>query len=109
MSEPIWSTGGAGGERAVTEDLDWAVSALRAAAADVAAAGVELARRRAALELSPAVGLAGLASDLGHAAHSLAPGLEAALDDAATRLAAELTFEIRLSHAVCRPDAMSLS
>ena len=35
MSEPIWSTGGVGGERAVTDDLEWAVGALRAAADDI--------------------------------------------------------------------------
>lgn len=33
--EPIWSTGGTGGEHAVLADLDFAVHALRGAAADV--------------------------------------------------------------------------
>jgi len=33
--EPIWSTGGAGGEHAVLADLEWATGVLREAAADV--------------------------------------------------------------------------
>ena len=56
MSEPIWSTGGSGGERAIVEDLEWAVGALRAAADDVGTAQRELARTRAALELGGGVG-----------------------------------------------------
>ena len=86
-SEPIWSTGGAGGERAVTEDLEWAVAALRAAADDVGAAQLELTRRRAALALDPGVGHAALIAELSSAAH-LAPKLEAELEDTARRLGA---------------------
>lgn len=88
MGEPIWSTGGAGGERAVVEDLDWAVRTLRAAAADVASAGAELARRRAALELDPGVGMEALASQLAATQHGRAARLEDDLEDTARRLSA---------------------
>jgi hypothetical protein len=88
VSEPIWSTGGAGGERAVTEDLEWASGTLRSAARDVALASAELERRRAALELSPSVGHAGLSAELGYAAANLGRRLEDLLDDSARRLAA---------------------
>lgn len=88
MSEPIWSTGGVGGERAVIEDLEWAVGTLRAAARDVASAGAELARRRAALELDPSVGLEGLASQLAAAQHGRVARLEDELEDTARRLSA---------------------
>jgi len=87
LGEPIWSTGGAGGERAVTEDLEWAAGALHAAAADVASAATELARRRAALALDPVSGHADLIADLGYAARSLARRVEDQLDDTAGRLA----------------------
>ena len=86
MSEPIWSTGGVGGERAVTDDLEWAVGALRAAADDICAAQLELARRRALLTLDPSVGHAVAIAELGRAADSTAPALEAELDDTARRL-----------------------
>ena len=87
MSEPIWSTGGTGGERAVTGDLEWAVHALRAAADDVSRAHLELARRRAALELDPSVGQLGVTAELAYA-ERLAPALEAELDHTARRLSA---------------------
>ena len=92
MTEPIWSTGGACGERAVTEDLEWAVTALRAAVDDVGAAQLELARRRAAFEveigagLSPGVGHAAALAELTHAALTRAPALQERLDDVARRL-----------------------
>ena len=86
MSEPIWSTGGVGGERAVTDDLEWAVGALRAAADDIFAAQLELARRRALLALDPSVGHVSAIAELGRAADSTAPAIEADLDDMARRL-----------------------
>lgn len=88
MSEPIWSTGGTGGERAVTEDLEWAVSALRAAADDIATAQLVLSRRCAALELADGVGQAAAVGTLRALVHSGALTLEERLDDTARRVAA---------------------
>lgn len=108
VSEPIWATGGPGGERAVTEDLEWAVAALRHAAERVARARHELARRSAALELG-GVAPAGLAAELRSLAITAAPGVEAELDDTASRLAAVglayLEAERQARHSVGLVDA----
>ncbi|MGC4175416.1 hypothetical protein [Demequina sp.] len=110
MTEPIWSTGGAGGERAVTEDLEWAVSALRAAADHVASARLEVARRRAAMELSHSVGHAGASAALASLAFGPAARVEAELDDTASRLAkvthAYLDAERRARQKVTRIEAV---
>jgi len=87
MTEPIWSTGGSGGEHAVTQDLEWAVRALRAAAQRVADAGHVLALKRASLQLDPDLHHSALAANLGYAAHVKAPILEDSVQDMATRLA----------------------
>jgi pimeloyl-ACP methyl ester carboxylesterase len=84
VSEPIWSTGGTGGERAIVEDLEWAVGALRAAADDVGTAQRELARTRAALELGGSVGHSGGLATLSYAARNA----EEDVSDTARRLAA---------------------
>ena len=88
MTEPIWSTGGAGGEHAVTQDLEYAVRVLRTAASRVADADHVLACRRAALQLDPSAGHAALIAELGYAAYVRGPALEDAVADAATRVAA---------------------
>lgn len=93
MSDGAYSTGGAGGERALTEDLDWATAALREAAAAVRAAASAIARRRAALTLAPpasvpAPALHALESSLAAVGGWAASRLEDDLDDAAHRLAA---------------------
>jgi len=107
MSEPVWSTGGAGGEHAVTEDLGWAVGVLRTAAADVASVQAELANRWARLELDNGVGQAA-AANLARAARVIAPALEGELDDTARRLAAVAhaytEAERRARHRLSLPD-----
>lgn len=88
MSEPIWSTGGAGGERAVIDDLFWAVGALRAAAADAESAQLEIAKGGAALDLDPGVGHVSVANSLRHLSGTQARRTIAELDDTARRLQA---------------------
>ena len=86
MSEPIWSTGGAGGNHAVIEDLLWAASALLDAALDVETAQLEIARRSAALELSPNVGHAALAHALRHLNRTAARNAIDDIEDTAKRV-----------------------
>jgi hypothetical protein len=95
MTEPIWSTGGAGGDHAVTADLEWAVGALRAAADAVARARSELIGHSAWVA-DPSH--AELAESLRRGA-ALAATLEDSLDDTARRLATVTTGYLDAEHA----------
>jgi len=107
VSDGAYSTGGVGGERALTEDLDWAASALREAAADVRAASAAIARRRTALVLAPpssvsASALHALESSLAWVSRAGAQRLEDDLDDAAHRLSAVVRVYVDAERAARR-------